>query len=82
MSEHTASLSKEGRVLIPASIRQQLGLRVGEPLTLFVVDGELRISSRLTALRKMQERLAPLWAPDVSVVDELIAERRAEAARE
>jgi bifunctional DNA-binding transcriptional regulator/antitoxin component of YhaV-PrlF toxin-antitoxin module len=82
MSEHAASLSKEGRLLIPASIRQELGMRVGEPLSLSVVDGELRISSRRSALLRMQQRLAWLANPNLSTVDEFLRERREAAARE
>lgn len=60
MSDHTANLSKEGRVLIPATIRQELGLRAGEPLSISVVDGEVRIVSRLAALR-FRTRLDSSW---------------------
>jgi AbrB family looped-hinge helix DNA binding protein len=82
MSEHTANLSKEGRVLIPAAIRQELGLRAGEPLSVSVVDGEVRIVSRMAALRRMQRRLAHLRGPGSSAVDELLRERREAAATE
>jgi AbrB family looped-hinge helix DNA binding protein len=82
MSENTATLSKEGRVLIPAAIRQELGLRVGEPLSISVVDGEIRVVSRLAALRRMQQRLAHLRDPQSSAVDELLRERREAASGE
>jgi AbrB family looped-hinge helix DNA binding protein len=82
MSENTATLSKEGRVLIPAAIRQELGLRVGEPLSISVVDGEIRVVSRLAALRRMQQRLAHLRDPQSPVVDELLRERREAASGE
>lgn len=82
MADHTASLSKEGRVLIPVAIRQELGLRPGEPLSVSVVDGEVRIVSRVAALRRMQQRLAHLRDPDHPAVEELLHERRDAAARE
>lgn len=82
MSDHTANLSKEGRILIPAAIRQELGLRPGEPLSVSVVDGEVRIVSRLAALRRMQQRLAHLRDPGNPAVDELLRERREAASRE
>ncbi len=82
MTEHTANLGKEGRVLIPAAIRQELGLRVGEPLSISVVDGELRIVSRAVALRRMQQRLAHLRDPEDPAVDELLRERHEAASRE
>lgn len=82
MSEYTANLTKEGRVLIPSAIRQALGLRPGEPLSISVVDGEVRIVGRLAALRRMQQRLAHLRDPDHPAVDELLRERREAASRE
>ena len=82
MSNHTANLSKEGRVLIPAAIRQELGLQAGEPLSVSVVDGEVRIVSRRAALQRMQQRLAHLRDPGKPAVDELLRERREAAARE
>lgn len=82
MAEYTSNLSREGRVLIPASLRSKLGLKPGETLTLSVVDGELRVRSRTTAIRRMQKRLARLRDPRQPVVDELLRERRQAASKE
>lgn len=82
MSEHITSLSKEGRVLIPASIRNALGLQAGEALTLSVVDGEVRIARRLSAIRRMQKRMARLRDPANPAVESLLRERRAAARSE
>lgn len=82
MNEYTTNLSKEGRILIPAAIRNQLGLKPGEALTLSVVDGEVRVTSRTSAIRQMQKRLAPLRDPQHPVVDELLRERREASASE
>ena len=75
-------MSKEGRVLIPAEFRHALGLQAEEPLRMYVVDGELRIVSRRQGIRRAQAIAAKAKPVGVSVVDEFIAERRAEAARE
>jgi hypothetical protein len=40
------------------------------------------MSSQRKAIRRIQDELAKLVRPGESIVDELIAERRAEAARE
>ncbi|MFT3789798.1 MAG: AbrB/MazE/SpoVT family DNA-binding domain-containing protein [Rudaea sp.] len=82
MLEHTTSLSKEGRILIPAAIRNELDLNAGEALTLSVVNGEVRITRRLNAIRSMQKRLARLRDPKHPAVESLLRERRAAAARE
>jgi AbrB family looped-hinge helix DNA binding protein len=71
-----------GRLVIPAEIRRELGLEEGEPVVMRVEDGELRIWSVSEGIRRVQERMKPYVIPGQSIVDELIAERRAEAARE
>lgn len=82
MSIHTVQLGKEGRILIPAAIRNELDMQAGEALTLSVVDGELRVTRRIDAIRRMQERLAHLRDPQNPAVDELLRERRVEEAKE
>ncbi len=82
MPEHVVNLSKEGRILIPAAIRNELGLKPGEALTLSITDGEVRLSSRVSAIRRMQKRLTNLRDPNEPVVDALIRERRDAAKRE
>ncbi len=75
-------LSPDGRILIPAELRRAAGLEPGVALSVIVEDGEVRISTWPNRVRQIQEALAPLRRPGVSIVDELIADRRAEAARE
>jgi AbrB family looped-hinge helix DNA binding protein len=75
-------LSENGRVVIPAAIREQLGLQPGDDLAILVVDGEIRISSLRQAIRRAQALVRRYVPAEVSLVDELLAERRAEAARE
>jgi AbrB family looped-hinge helix DNA binding protein len=82
MHKHQTRLTKEGRVLIPAELRRSLGLTENEPLSIYAKDGEIRIVSRVQAIRQMQQRMAKYKRPGESVVDELIRERREEAARE
>jgi AbrB family looped-hinge helix DNA binding protein len=75
-------LCEGGRVVIPAEVREQLGLKVGDRLVLRVEDGEIRLFTREQGIRKVQAWFAPYRKEGVSLSDELIAERRAEAARE
>ncbi len=81
MTIHQTRMSKEGRVLIPAAVRQELGFSENEPLSIYVQDGEVRIVSRIHAVRQMQQRMAKYKKPGESVVDELLRDRRAEAKR-
>lgn len=71
-----------GRIVIPAPMRHELGIEPGDSITLRIEDGDLRIVSRQAALRRIRERLKKKVPPGVSLADELIKERRAEAARE
>ncbi len=73
-----------GRVVIPKEMREALGIPDGGELRLTVEDGELRGSTRLAAFFRLERKLASLAPSEggTPVVDELIAERRAEAARE
>lgn len=71
-----------GRLVIPKDMREALGIPEGGELRLKVEDGELRGMGRIAALRRIQRELRGSVPPGESVVDELIADRRAEAARE
>ena len=79
----SSTVSAEGRVVIPAAMRKALGLEPGSTVTFRVEGEELIMTTRLAAIRKIQAlvRNAPTKKKG-SVVDELIAERHAEAARE
>ena len=71
-----------GRIVIPAEIRRQLGMEEGEPVVMRVEDGALRIWTIGEGIRRVQERMKPYIIPGGLMSDELIAERRAEVARE
>lgn len=72
-----------GRIIVPAALRRRMGVEPGATLTMEVDDdGELRVRSIQTAVRRLQAYARTLPRSDISAVDELIAERRAEAARE
>lgn len=75
-------LGEGRRVAIPAEVCQELGLRPGDPLALKVGDEGLQLLPYEKVVREVQAAFAPYKRPGVSVVDELIQERRKEAARE
>ena len=81
--QHTATkLDRHGRVVIPAGYRRALGLRPGDTLSLEINDGSLRLIPLAQAIREAQESVAKYVDKDRSLAAELIAERRAESARE
>jgi antitoxin PrlF len=71
-----------GRLQIPASVRRELGLQDGDPVQMKIVKGELRVRPYRDVLADIQARLRKYVPEDVSLADELIADRRAEAERE
>jgi len=74
-------IGADGRVLIPIDLRRQMKIDDSGRLTARIVDGELRLITPTIALEHLQRMFRqPPGAP--SIVDELIAERRAEAERE
>ncbi len=82
MQTTRVKVAEGGRVVIPAEYRKQLGLRAGDNVILQLDDGEIRLYTVREAIRRAQEMVRRYVPEGVSLVDELIAERRAEAARE
>jgi AbrB family looped-hinge helix DNA binding protein len=75
-------LAPNGRIVIPAVIREQMGFAPGDTLLMEVEDGVLRVESFDARLARIQDELMQLVGPERMLSDELIAERRAEAWRE
>jgi AbrB family looped-hinge helix DNA binding protein len=76
------TLDAGGRVVIPAEFRQALGMKPGDTVLIRVLDGEIRIYTFDQMTRRVQEWGAGLASPERVLSEELIADRRAEAARE
>lgn len=79
---YAMKMSEGGRVVVPAEIRKALGLKDGDTVLWELVDGEARLTTKRERLRRAQALVCQYVPSDVSLVDELIAERRAEAGRE
>ncbi|MGA2348880.1 MAG: AbrB/MazE/SpoVT family DNA-binding domain-containing protein [Terracidiphilus sp.] len=75
-------MGAKGRIVIPAAMREALGMAEGEVIDLRVVDGELRIVTLRETIRRIQERAKRYIKPGVSLADELSAERREAAKHE
>lgn len=75
-------IDSAGRIVIPAEMRAAMLVKPGDTVTARVVDGEFRIVSPEAALRRVQAMARKVIPPGVSLVDELIADRREEARRE
>jgi antitoxin PrlF len=77
----TIVLGQQGRLVIPAEIRKALGLAPGDRLHLRVAAGRLVLERPQDAVSALR-RLGAAVPPGRSLVEELLAERRAEAAAE
>ena len=80
--EARARVNENGRVVIPAALRKALGINIGDQVVLRVEDDELRISTLQRRIERAQRLVRQHVKPGTSLVDELIAERRAAAKRE
>lgn len=78
----SAKINANGRIVIPAEMRKRMGVAPGDTVMLTEEDGVLRVQSHRSMIRQIQEEFRPFRKPGVSMVDELIAERREEARRE
>jgi bifunctional DNA-binding transcriptional regulator/antitoxin component of YhaV-PrlF toxin-antitoxin module len=71
-----------GRVELPALLLEAAGLSAGDAVVAEAGTGELRLRSLDRAIAEVQAMVRRFVPEDVSLVDELIAERRREAERE
>jgi len=75
-------LNENGRLVIPASYRKALGIKAGDEVILRMEDDELRITTMKRRIERAQRLVRKYIKPGISLVDELIAERREAAKRE
>jgi bifunctional DNA-binding transcriptional regulator/antitoxin component of YhaV-PrlF toxin-antitoxin module len=81
-SRYKLRLDKQGRLVLPAAARRDVGVEGGGALTLEIGEHDARLSSTRMAVRRIQKRLRQYVPEGVSAADGLIADRRAEARRE
>ena len=77
-----AKIDDGGRIVIPAEFRRRLGWRAGDAVLLSLDEQEIRIMTIAESIRRVQQWVRSVVPEGRSLSEELIAERRAEAARE
>lgn len=82
MERQAVKVGPGGRIVIPIKLREKLGVKPGDTVWLEEDNEHLRITTVRQAIRRMQDLVAQYAPGDRSLADELIAERREEAARE
>lgn len=75
----SVEVGPKGRVVIPAAIRRELGIEEGTKLVALVEDGAVVLIPRAA----IEERLLEMFRDvPTSMAQELISERRRDAAKE
>lgn len=76
-----ARVAQNGRLVLPKMVREALGMADGGTVVFSVEGDEVKLTSIRQSIRRAQEIYRQYATGDLSV-DDFIAERRAEAARE
>ena len=79
--ENQVQIGAQGRLVIPATLRKALNLKPGDRLIARKEGDRLVFERRETIEKRLWEMFSHI-PRRVSLVDELIAERRADARRE
>ena len=78
----TVVLGESGRIVLPAAIRSEFGLKTGDRLTVIARGNRIEILSMQMALKQIRESIIAERGSLEGILDEFLAERREEARRE
>lgn len=83
MTHATVNVNKQGRLVIPAEMRRELGIEPGASLVAYVDRGRLVVESWDHLADRLQDEVAQHTVPgEPSMVDHVVAEHRMEARAE
>lgn len=74
----TVRLGEGGRFVIPAAMREAMGVKPGDTLVMKLHDGELRVTGFSVAIKRAQALFKAVPPKGDGVVDTFLAERRKE----
>lgn len=74
-------MSKDGRLVVPATFRKALGIKPGDEVVMVLEEGELRVLGTRQAIARAQSLVRRYVPEGRSLSQELIQERREEASR-
>jgi AbrB family looped-hinge helix DNA binding protein len=80
--EFRTQITKGGRLVVPAKLRKALQIEAGDEVVLKLENGSLRLIPLHHAITLAQQTVRKYVPKEVSLVDELIQARRAEAKGE
>jgi AbrB family looped-hinge helix DNA binding protein len=78
----TVVLGESGRIVLPASIRNEFGLKTGDRLTLIAKDGRIEILSMKMAIQELRASIVAERGSLEGILDEFLTEKHEEARRE
>jgi AbrB family looped-hinge helix DNA binding protein len=81
MEKHT-NMDQHGRILIPASIRNQLNYKAGDTFVVRVINDELHILSLEKVIKDAQDLIRQYIKPGELLVEDFLEYRREEAKLE
>ncbi|PSJ19657.1 AbrB family transcriptional regulator, partial [Halomonas sp. ND22Bw] len=76
MSSQAVKIIDGGKLIIPAAFRRKLGIDTGDTVVIELGEDGLHVRSLSSAVRRAQEIVREFVPDDVSLADDLIAERR------
>jgi AbrB family looped-hinge helix DNA binding protein len=79
---YKTSIGENGRIIIPARIRKEANLTVGQGVIINLQNGELKISSYHTQLKNIQETVKSYTQNKGSLVDKLFELRKEDRTHE
>ncbi len=82
MLEVKARLGDKGGIFVPVEYQKKLDIKPGDEVLIKLDDGEIRILPSKNIVRRAQELVRQYIPSDRKLVDELIKDRRKEAAHE
>jgi len=71
-----------GRIVIPAAVRDRLGLNIGSDIVMTIEDDHATLMNAKAARQRARQRVRRFIPAGASLSDELMAERKKEARRE
>ena len=78
----TVVLGENGRIVIPSSIRKQLGLKTGDRLTVIGSEHGIRLMSMKMAIDEVRQSILAERGSLKGILEEFVEERHEEARRE
>ena len=82
MTVYRTRLDQNGRIVVPAKVREQLGVSPGDDLVLDVTPHEVTLTSHKAALEKLKGMVREATRKNPYSIEQFLKERRAEAAEE